>query len=1433
MKIDKRIVEMGFENKGFEAGVKQSQSSLQDLDRLLSQAGKGTSFSPLGSVVEGVGGKFSLLGTMATGALLKIGSQAVVAGQQLINSLGMEQVNKGFQEYELKIGSIRTMLAGGRDKNGLPVTLEMVNEQLEALNKYSDQTIYSFSDMTRNIGKFTNAGVDLETAVQAIKGISNAAALSGSNSEEASRAMYNFSQALSAGYVKLIDWKSIENANMATVDFKTELLKTAAALGTVKENADGTYQVLTDGGWGLPLSPTKNFNDSLQKQWMTSDVLTQTLTRYTDTTTELGKKATEAATKVRTFTQLMDTTKEALGSGWAMTAENIFGDYDEATKLWSGVSDVLGDIILKSSDARNSMLKDWKELGGRRYVIEGITTAWENFNSIADSVKLAFRDVFPPVTATTLRNLSVEFKLFMKALTPTADTLSKTKIIFEGLFSALSLGWQLVESVFKGLFDGIKRVVDLIPPGENGGILGFLSKIAIFFIQLKDSAEKADTFAKIATEISDGLFNIATSIQKFYKMVSEAKITKDILTSAGKAADKFKEIFASLVTAIKGSTFISGILEKLNESLAKLFSPDAIGGKDSGLDKYTTKMKSFKETITGILEPIKDFISGIYNSIKDNLRKDWKFDSFEDFLSILKTLVASGIGISISKFIGSLTGISKSTAGAIDSFANFGNHFNSILTGFQGVLKSYQDNLQAQKLMTIAGAIALLVGSLAVLTLLDEKKMLIGIGVITALFIDLSGGMLALSKAGGLTGVSLNMLAMAGAIMLISSSLLMLQKVNPNTIFALSIIIGELVLANVIMSKIKSVPLGAANMLTLMAVAVDAIAIAVLILGKMNPEELTNGIKGVSILMAEMVLFSVVMGKFGKNPAGVLAAGLAMGAISLAILQLAGVVAVLGQIDPEKMATGLGGIAGIMLIMAVGMNALANPKVLIGAAAMIVLAAAITMFVPAIATLGSLPLKTVGTGLLAIAGIFAVLGLAGLVLGPVLPVILGVAAALALMGVAMLAAGTGILLFGTGLAFVATSGAAAISILILGLTGIISLLPLFAEKLGQAFVAFIETVGNSAEAIKESVGQIIDAFLNLIGEQIPKVIDTILLFIETLLTSLAEKVPSFIESGMDIILGFLEGVEKNLQPIIETVLQMLIDVLNGIATKLPDLIESGANIIIAFLEGIGREVPRVVDAAFQMIIDFINGLADSIRKNTKDILEAAENLATAFTDGIKDYLNVEEGETIAGNIIKGLINGIVNGAENVVQNAKDLAADIINGINNVFGNESPSKVMAQAGEYLDLGLIEGLKNRSQNVINAAKDLGESSIDALRSTMKKISDAVDGEINSSPVITPVLDLNKVRSGATNLSSLLSTGQSYNLAALKLGDDKLIEKNNQNGSNSSKETTQIIKNEFNLNGVTIRSEGDIDKLAEQLYNKQENAMRSRGIKPAYVY
>lgn len=363
--VDERIVSMQFDNKQFEQETKRTMSTLdklkeklkfkdsgKDLENL-NKSIKKVDFHPMEKSIETVKTKFSAMQVAGVTAIANITNSAMQAGKRILSSFTIDPVKAGFSEYEQKMGSVQTIMASTGE------SLETVNKHLEELNKYSDQTIYSFSDMTQNIGKFTNAGVKLDDAVLAIKGISNEAALSGANANEASRAMYNFAQALSAGSVKLIDWKSIENANMATVPFKEQLLETALAMGTVVKQGDKYITTTTDANGSVSdaFTSTTMFNESLSHQWMTTDVLIGTLKKYADANTDIGKKAYAAAQDVKTFSMMMDTLKESAQSGWAQTWEILIGDFETAKKLWTSATNFFSNIISKSAERRNALLK--------------------------------------------------------------------------------------------------------------------------------------------------------------------------------------------------------------------------------------------------------------------------------------------------------------------------------------------------------------------------------------------------------------------------------------------------------------------------------------------------------------------------------------------------------------------------------------------------------------------------------------------------------------------------------------------------------------------------------------------------------------------------------------------------------------------------------------------------------------------------------------------------------------------------------------------------------------------------------------------------------------------------------------------------------------------------------------------------------------------
>ena len=393
--------------------------SVQSLEELNYISGNTTMDKLLGAL-DTVTNRFSVMGEVANRILTNIAMKAINTGTQLVKSLSVDQIMSGFREYELKIGSIQTILSNTAHAG---TNLEQVNKALDELNLYADKTIYNFADMTSNIGRFTTAGVGLEDSVTAIKGLSNLAAVSGSNTNQAANAMYQLSQELANGRVTLQGWNSVVNAGMGGKKFQDALIESGKNIGSMKDE-------------------TKSFRDSLQDGWLTSEVLLDTLAKFAEDESML-----EAATKVRTYTQMMDTLQEAAGSGWARTWELLIGDFETASDLWTKASEALSSVIEGSADARNKLVEEFVNLGGRDSIVQTITNLFEAGMQLSKIAKDAFRDIFPPVTAQQLLNMVDAIKDFTANLKLSEKMAGKVKTIFKGVFSVFSSLWEITKSL--------------------------------------------------------------------------------------------------------------------------------------------------------------------------------------------------------------------------------------------------------------------------------------------------------------------------------------------------------------------------------------------------------------------------------------------------------------------------------------------------------------------------------------------------------------------------------------------------------------------------------------------------------------------------------------------------------------------------------------------------------------------------------------------------------------------------------------------------------------------------------------------------------------------------------------------------------------------------------------------------------------------------
>lgn len=670
--VDQRVVSLQVDNKDFEQGVQQTLKSLTQLDDSINKLGSQNtnSFNGLISALntvdtkisdgilptmEAVNNKFSFFGTIADQTIRNMTNSVQGFIHRTLDSL--IQVRGGMNEYELKMNSIQTIL------NGTGRSLDDVKKNLEELNHYADQTIYSFKDMTDNIGKFTNNNVPLEKAVAAIKGIANEAALSGASAEQASHAMYNFSQALSTGAVKQIDWKSIENAQMATTGFKDALLETAVALGTVTKHGK-QYMTTTKNAMGKTsdLFDAVQFRDTLQYNWLTSDVLTQTLELYaTDVSKmndaekeayetklkglgftdeqvkkfeELGKSAARAATEIKTFSQMCDVVVEAIGTGWADTFEIIFGDFEEAKALWTGVNNVVSGFVDSLSDARNNLLLVWKENGGRTALLQAFVHILNAIDAVLRPIGQAFREVFGYLSGSKIAAMTKNFSALLENLILTKEQMQKIHdaavVTFTVLKRLIDLLWE-----FRGPIVGVWSLVKafttmkvLLAGGLGlGTIVGLLkmAALAMLAIHSLDVSGKLGNIQNILTSIASnpffkqikaffgtGLVVGLNLIGQLYNYLKNTSFFKIISKNLSEIKNIILDIFSNGISLDKvkqiGSTIRDLFFSVIEWALTGISSITTFFDETkSGAEAVATSIKKVEEPLsksTGIVDTL-------------------------------------------------------------------------------------------------------------------------------------------------------------------------------------------------------------------------------------------------------------------------------------------------------------------------------------------------------------------------------------------------------------------------------------------------------------------------------------------------------------------------------------------------------------------------------------------------------------------------------------------------------------------------------------------------------------------------------------------------------------------------------------------------------------------------------------------------------------
>jgi len=1425
--IDDKVVAMSFESGKFEQGVSRAIRALDKLKGSLKfdDAGKGISavsralghlqLGRVGQAVDQVSNKLRTFHLVAIGVLANISAQAVRAGARFVKALTLDPIIQGYKEYETKLTAIQTILS---NTQAAGVKLKDVTSALNELNHYADKTIYNFSEMTRNVGTFTAAGVDLTTAVASIKGIANLAAVSGSNAEQASTAMYQLSQAISAGTVKLQDWNSVVNAGMGGTLFQRALAQTAQHMGTLKEGAvtlKGAMKNVTING--------ESFRQSLasagpgKKSWLTSKVLTTTLKQlsgdltdaqlkamgYTDAQVKAlqaqAKMAVNAATQVKTLSQLIDTTKEAVGSGWAQTWEIIFGNFGEAKTLFTGLSNAINGFVSTSANARNKVLSDWKELGGRTLFLNALKQGFHDLAAVVRPIRDAFRDIFPAKTGKDLYNLTVGFKNLMDRLEPSAKTVENIRRTFRGLFALLDIGKQVIG----GIASVFARLIGATGAG-SGGFLDLTGNIGDFLVSVDNALKKGDRLANFFDHLGD--------------------ILAGPVAFLGHLRDALLNLFTGFSPAgfsgqVDGMTNALTPLQTILEAVAKAWEAFASAFGQSG--------KIFQPILDGLVTAIQQLGPAVATAIQSM--------NFEAILAVIRTGLLGGIFLLFKNFFGKgslLEQVSKGFAGGI--MGNISGAFRAL----EGSMTAIQQNIKAKTLKEIAIAVALLTASVVALSFVDPKKLNSAMAAITVMFAQLLGAMAIMDKVTKSAGflrmpvVAASLILLAGAIDILAIAVFALSRLSWSEL--IKGLGGVTVLLIGITAAAVPLAAGSAGMvragagITAMAVGINILALAVRSMGSMPLGQIAKGLGGIAAGLL------IVAGAMKIMPPNLIltGAGLVVTAVGLRILAKA--VSAFGELDWNTMGKGLVGIAGALIVIAGamqlmpatmvvsaaglilvsialrgiakaveslgGMSVSALAKGLIslalalgilavgliamqgaigGAVALGIAAAGIALLAPALAVLGKQSWGQILKGLVALAAAIAILGVAAILLQPAIPAMLGLGAALILIGGGLALAGVGIALIGVGLSAIAVAAPTAAGVIVQAFIqlqeGIIKNAKLLILGLLEVVNQLAKVAPRFVEAIVKILGTVIDGIIKLA----PKLHEVMNTLIVLLLQVLQDNQTKIIQAGFNLLIALLQGIRNNLPQITKLVADIVITLLQSLAKQLNRIQRAGITIILSFVKGIVSNYALIIRTGLNIVVNLIRGIANSIGKIATAGLSIITSLVRAIANNYVKLFGV--GATAIANFIRGLgsaaarlvaagvhaitvfIRAIVTGALKLVNEGAKAIIKFMNGVATAIDQYEPQMIAAGAriGTAIVTGMLKGIALAAPNVLKKAGDL-VNSVKKKLEFWKSPPDAYGkwlGQLLISGLATGLTDTSEAVDAAANMSkSVISTVES---------------------------------------------------------------------------
>jgi phage-related protein len=1052
----------------------------------------------------------------------------------------------------------------------------------------------------------------------------------------------------------------------------------------------------------------------------------------------------------------------------------------------------------------------------------------ESFSKVMRGLEMAWDMVIPPLTGEKLVEISKAFEQLTEKFKITDQTAGKIGAVFKGLLDGIMLVKDGIMSVFKGIpsLGGV-----FIGLGDT--LLDTAANFGKFLSGLRESAAKVNIFEAITRNVKTAfetlgrfILNLKDNVSKVLGYISELNFTPffDAISNGFKGVyNLLKPIFQGIgevIGSVNMDTFFNtlkgGLLIQVVGMLKGVFDEIKGVGESAG---------GFIETLSGIGENISDALGSVKDAL-ESYQKDLNASTLMKMAGAIAILAGALLLISSIDGDRLAIGLAGMTAAIVELVAAF------VIMDKLDVMGGGGFKISAF-FLTFSTSILILASAIEKLGKLDPKQLLTGIlGLTVVMGLAVAAAKTLGKNSSKLSSAATGLVIFGAAMHVMAGALEKLGSMDPEVIgsglVTLGVLLAELAIFMRV-CKFDKLGITSATGILIMSAALLVMAEAVDKFGSMNPDQIIKGLAGIAGILAEIALFSA----FGGGGLNLIGLGIGLDIISSAMITLAEAINSFGTMKWEQLAKGLTAMAGGLVVFGVASMLLSGPQMilasvgiaamsasmlllsaalksmggmsweeigkgllvlagsltilavamyamsgcLLGAAAMVVMAGALAILTPQILMLSQLSLEGVGIALLALAGAFTVLGLAGLILTPVVPTLLGLAGAIALLGLGAVACGAGLTMIGTGLAAIGVAVGGSGLLIIEFLKQAINLLPQLGVKLGEMLVNMATAIGNSCDAILKAVEQILMVLLTALGNVIPKIVEVAVDIVVALAQGLAEGVPAVVTAAMELIKGVLQGIAANIEDIVVAGMDCVIGFMDGIAARIGDVIQSGIELALSFIEGVAdgleNNKERMAEAVRRVIKALLTTGVEVIKGGVTGFLQGGKELLTGLIDGIKakwPAVKTAVSNTIdrakeamanmgskllqAGkDLIQGFINGIASKAAAVATKAQEVASGAVNAVLDFLGINSPSRVFKEIGRYTAEGMAVGLDKYAYMAENSATAIAEGVLNNVKDPLSNVSKILNDEIDANPKITPVVDLTNVKNGARLLNGML--------------------------------------------------------------------------------